>query len=162
MKKLGVVVSLLVGLAGCGDTEAETVPSAETGREISIFSSDGWTYFTQYTYYPATHRLQGHWSRHGPDGRRTNDAERQLTDEGAHALEARLSAIRLDTTKPSGNCGADMPTLTLEYVEISGESRTYHTDPEYNSCEASRVFVRKDDAQAALDTCQGLLPPPEM
>ncbi|MBM7118042.1 hypothetical protein [Archangium primigenium] len=162
MKTTGVVVSMLVWLAGCGTSgEPEAgVPSVERSQEVSIADSDGWTYASRYTYYPATHRLHGNWSRHGPGGRRTNDAERQLPPDAAQDLEARLNGIRLDPTKPSGNCGADMPSLTLEYVDASGQSRAFYTDPEYNSCGDARVFVRQEDVRGVLDTCRALLPEP--
>ena len=161
MKKMGAVVSMLAWLTGCGTPTKESIPSASSSQEIVLSRTDGWTYASRYTYAPATHRLVGYWSHRGPAGRRTSDAERQLTDAEADDLEARLNGIQLDTTAPPGDCGADIPTLTLTYVEASGQSRTYYTDPTYNSCGEDRVFVRQKDVQAAFDICQALLPEPE-
>ena len=177
MKKLGVVLSLLVGVAGCGmhpspeaggtDTELEAeedmeaVPSVESSQEIRLVQSDGWTFFTRYTYYPSTRRLQGYWSTRGPGGNSTKDAEQQLTAEGALDLEARLNGIRRDAVRPQGECWYDVPTLSLEYLDASGQTREYLTSTETNNCDTRRSFVREDDARAAFDTCQALLPMPE-
>lgn len=177
MKKLGVVLSLLVGVAGCGmhpspeaggtDTEIEAeedmapVPSVESSQEIRIVQSDGWTFFTRYTYYPSTRRLQGYWSTRGPGGSSTKNAEQPLTSEGALDLEARLNSIRRDALGPRIECLSDVPTLSLEYLDASGQSRKYLTNPSINHCDAHRVFVREDDARAVFDTCQDLLPMPE-
>jgi hypothetical protein len=155
MKTMGCLIPLFLMLAGC-DEPARFVWTADS-RAATLSQSDGMvTSAREYTFDTSTRRLSGQWTEHG---RGSHQDEVLLTeDQAAHLVEL-LGRVRLDSTKP-GDCWTDMPSLNLQLVEASGDTRLFYTDPDKNNCGSPHDFVVKEDVLTMLDACTTLLPEP--
>lgn len=163
MKKwMGAVTALVLLLTGCGEG-APTSVELQDVTHASVSYADGMTFSTRYSFALAERVLLGKWSKNGPtQGYRAQEDSRSLSEEEAAQLQALVEGIHLYEPSQSGECWADVPSLSLQLTDTGGSVSRYPTDPERQRCNNAERFAQTEDVQAFLDGCRALLPEPKL